>query len=122
MSKAAKESEEAKALRIKTGVAKRSAKDLAFYMKELDKEKADIEAKEKEVAAGSADVEDVNKLREIMAETEAQLPDAKGRLKTAIEDLEMQIEACEDDEEAKATKQYADAKEQLAAAQAVDAA
>ena len=78
-------------LKIKTGTVTRIAKDIVYYQKEFDAQKARIE---KIKADPTKDDHDVRKQEEVLAETEQMFPDAKARLSKALVDLEAAVVRC----------------------------
>ncbi|OQR81221.1 hypothetical protein THRCLA_23408 [Thraustotheca clavata] len=78
-----------KDLKIKVGVLKRSAKDVSFYEKEKAKQIQKIES-----MRGDAkyDDHDIRKQQEVLAETEAMLPESHQRLDAVRQEVEMLLE------------------------------
>jgi hypothetical protein len=72
-------------LRIKLGVALRTAKDLDYYEKELVTLRMRIEEERKN---GS---DCLRQLQDVFSETEAMIPDARFRLQRATQELEVAL-------------------------------
>ncbi|RUS21497.1 tubulin binding cofactor A [Endogone sp. FLAS-F59071] len=93
-------------LKIKTGVVKRTHKELLFYVKEAAYQQQRID---KIVAAG-ADEHDVRKQKEVLEETTTMMPDVKKRLADAYKTL---LE-CIQDPQFEGTQELTDARAVLA--------
>eukprot|EP00842_Homolaphlyctis_polyrhiza_P000106 jgi/Hompol1/1096/HPOL_001629-RA len=72
-----------KELKIKSGVLKRTGKELLSYKKEAEKQQARID----KLVADGADNADIRKQHEVLDETVQILPDTKRRLEIAYKEL-----------------------------------
>lgn len=99
-----------KALRIKTGVVKRTGKEKVMYRREADKEKEKIE----KMKAEGKDEADIKKMTEVMQESLMMIPDSHRRLEKAYAELKALVDA-EEAEMAEA-KEFQEAKAVLAEA------
>jgi len=99
-----------KALRIKTGVVKRTGKEKVMYRREADKEKEKIE----KMKAEGKDDADIKKMTEVMQESLMMIPDSHRRLEKAYAELKALVDA-EEAEMAEA-KEFQEAKTVLAEA------
>ncbi|KAJ3300079.1 hypothetical protein HK104_004801 [Borealophlyctis nickersoniae] len=97
-------------LKIKTGVVKRTAKELAAYRKEAEKQQERIN----KLIADGADDADIKKQNEVLEETNQMFPDCNRRLVAAHKELTDLVAAI-----TKGTDEGAKASEELMAAQAV---
>jgi len=100
-----------KALRIKTGVVKRTGKEKVMYRKEADKEKAKVE----KMKAEGKDEADIKKMTEVMQESLMMIPDSHRRLEKAYMELKALVDA--EKEELAEAKEFEDAKMVLAEAE-----
>mmetsp|Transcript_40867 Transcript_40867/g.66256 ORF Transcript_40867/g.66256 Transcript_40867/m.66256 type:complete len:115 (-) Transcript_40867:330-674(-) len=73
----------AKALKIKTGVAKRYCKEYTSYGKEKQKQQARIDKLKSE----NADEADVRKQEEVLQETAMMIPDTRRKTEAALQEL-----------------------------------
>ncbi|RUP00767.1 tubulin binding cofactor A [Jimgerdemannia flammicorona] len=73
-----------KDLKIKTGVVKRTHKELIYYVKEATHQQGRID----KMTADGADEHDVRKQYEVLEETNMMLPDVKKRLAVAYKELQ----------------------------------
>ncbi|OQR88766.1 hypothetical protein ACHHYP_06645 [Achlya hypogyna] len=78
-----------KDLKIKVGVLKRSKKDVGFYEKEKAKQEAKIAAMRDDA---KYDDHDIRKQQEVLAETQAMLPESYQRLEAIQQEVEMLLE------------------------------
>lgn len=85
----ARETEEEKQLRIKVSVYKRCNKDLVYYGKEVEKQKAKIE----KMKADGKDEHDVKKQIQVLEESEEMIPLSRDQLRAAKTDLEKFIKS-----------------------------
>ncbi|EQC36491.1 tubulin binding cofactor A [Saprolegnia diclina VS20] len=78
-----------KELKIKVGVLKRSKKDVGFYEKEKTKQLEKIASMRSDA---KYDDHDIRKQQEVLAETEAMLPESYQRLEAIAQEIEMLLE------------------------------
>eukprot|EP00164_Ancoracysta_twista_P004765 GFYU01006451.1.p2 GENE.GFYU01006451.1~~GFYU01006451.1.p2 ORF type:complete len:116 (-),score=40.26 GFYU01006451.1:57-404(-) len=107
-----------KQIRIKTGVLKRSVKELASY----EKEKAQQEGKIEKMRAEGAGEHDIKKQQEVLEETLVVLPECKTRIATAADDLKRAMTNCEGDEGVTGSEEYTAAQAELDAYEASQSA
>jgi tubulin-specific chaperone A len=81
-------------VKIKTGVAFRISKELLAYQKEEKKQQGRIEKLEND----GADIHDVKKQQEVLAETTDIIPDCRERLGTALKSLQDLLENFHEDQ------------------------
>eukprot|EP00116_Pleurobrachia_bachei_P017794 sb/3478056/ len=77
-----------KQLRIKSGVVKRLNKEVQMYQKEV----VDGELKVQQMKDEGKDPYDIKKMGEVVDESKAMVPDARNRLRKAVEDLDLLLE------------------------------
>ena len=99
------ESEEEKQLRIKVSVCKRCSKDLIYYGKEVEKQKAKIEKMKKD----GRDEHDVKKQIQVLEESQEMIPLSRDQLRKAKADLKKFMESNTGSIES--SKHYDDAKD-----------
>ena len=87
--KKSRETEEEKQLRIKVSVCKRCSKDLIYYGKEVEKQKAKIEKMKKD----GRDEHDVKKQIQVLEESEEMIPLSRDQLRKAKADLKKFMES-----------------------------
>ena len=84
-----RETEEEKQLRIKVSICKRCSKDLIYYGKEAEKQKAKIE----KMKAEGRDEHDVKKQIQVLEESEEMIPLSRDQLRKAKADLKKFLES-----------------------------
>lgn len=84
-----RETEEEKQLRIKVSICKRCSKDLIYYGKEAEKQKAKIE----KMKAEGRDEHDVKKQIQVLEESEEMIPLSRDQLRKAKADLKEFLES-----------------------------
>ena len=85
----ARETDEEKQLRIKVSVCKRCNKDLIYYGKEAEKQKAKIEKMKED----GRDEHDVKKQIQVLEESEEMIPLSRDQLRKAQADLKKFVES-----------------------------
>ncbi|KAG9401794.1 hypothetical protein AC1031_007506 [Aphanomyces cochlioides] len=86
---------EEKELKVKVGVLKRSKKDLVYYEKEKAKQILKIESMRAD--REKYDDHDIRKQEEVLAETEAMLPESTSRLHAIQQEVEILLEQLPED-------------------------
>ncbi|ETV97111.1 hypothetical protein H310_09920 [Aphanomyces invadans] len=79
-----------KDVKVKVGILKRSKKDLAYYEKEKGKQIQKIEAMRAD--KDKYDDHDIRKQEEVLAETEAMLPESTARLLAIQQEVETMLQ------------------------------
>ena len=87
--KKSRETVEEKQLRIKVSVCKRCSKDLIYYGKEVEKQKAKIE----KMKTDGRDEHDVKKQVQVLEESEEMIPLSRDQLRKAKADLKKFMES-----------------------------
>lgn len=100
-----------KALKVKAGVVKRLAKEMAMYEQEVAAEQAKVQR----LKDSGADPHDIKYAENILAESSAMLPDTRQRLEEALTDLQGLVE--EFGSTLAGSEELAQAEEQVAAVQ-----
>ncbi|KAF0720223.1 Aste57867_461 [Aphanomyces stellatus] len=86
-----------KDLKLKVGILKRTKKDLGFYEKEKAKQIQKIEAMRADTE--KYDDHDIRKQEEVLAETEAMLPESSSRLASIQHEVEQLLSQVPQDSE-----------------------
>eukprot|EP01024_Parvocaulis_polyphysoides_P064994 TRINITY_DN7568_c0_g2_i1.p3 TRINITY_DN7568_c0_g2~~TRINITY_DN7568_c0_g2_i1.p3 ORF type:complete len:115 (-),score=26.97 TRINITY_DN7568_c0_g2_i1:206-550(-) len=85
-----------KQLKIKTGALKRYGKELSYYEKEVEGERAKVEG----LKAKGIDAHDLNQAENVLKESEMMIPVSKKNLENAIKEvkelLKAEMEECEE--------------------------
>ncbi|KAL4422088.1 hypothetical protein ABPG77_001556 [Micractinium sp. CCAP 211/92] len=100
-----------KALKVKAGVVKRLAKEMAMYEQEVAAEQAKVQR----LKDSGADPHDIKYAENILAESSAMLPDTRQRLEEALQELQGLVE--EFSSSLADSEELAQAEEQVAAVQ-----
>ncbi|KAL4458246.1 hypothetical protein ABPG75_013111 [Micractinium tetrahymenae] len=100
-----------KATKVKSGVVKRLAKELAMYEQEVAAEQAKVQR----LKDSGADPHDIKYAENILAESSAMLPDTRQRLEDALRELQGLLE--EFGGSLAGSEELAQAEEQVAAVQ-----
>lgn len=104
-----------KALRIKTGIVRRLAKEKVMYEKEVEEQRVRIQKYKDQ----GKDEHDIRKQEEVLQESVMMVPDCQRRLVKAYDELKLLVETesalSESEEYIAATKVLGDAKNQLPA-------
>lgn len=103
-----------KQLKIKTGSVRRIIREFASYEEELTIEQARLE----KLRAAGADIHDLKKQEEVIAETSSMLPNTRKRLQDSVEDLTCYCEDNEEDEALRMSEEWMLAQQFLQEAQA----
>mmetsp|Transcript_17382 Transcript_17382/g.25391 ORF Transcript_17382/g.25391 Transcript_17382/m.25391 type:complete len:115 (-) Transcript_17382:73-417(-) len=99
-----------KGLRIKLGSCKRLAKEVASYEKEV----VDNEARVQRMREEGKDPYDIRKQEEVLAESQMMVPDSRGRLTRALEDLDAFLEENGEDADIAGSENLENARKLLA--------
>jgi tubulin-specific chaperone A len=92
-----------KQLKIKTGSVRRILREFSSYEEELVIEQARLE----KLRDAGADIHDLKKQEEVIAETNSMLPNTRKRLQEAVEDLACFFEENEEDEALRMSEEWA---------------
>jgi hypothetical protein len=76
-------------LKVKCDVVDRLRKDIAYYNREADEQRAHVQ----KLVSGNADPYDVRQQQKVLDETTCMLPDCTTRLNAALDDLREHFDA-----------------------------